>query len=75
MPIYEYTCNSCAAEFELLVRDTDEPICPECDGQELNKLFSVPSAHSSGTSELPISGGPAPSNCGSPMCQSKCQFE
>ena len=34
MPIYEYTCNSCAAEFELLVRDTDEPICPECDGQE-----------------------------------------
>ncbi len=46
MPIYEYVCSSCRHEFETLVRGDEKPECPECGGQQLSKLMSVPSAHS-----------------------------
>ena len=30
MPIFEYACEKCQSEFELLVRGDDKPACPEC---------------------------------------------
>lgn len=34
MPTYEYRCRSCAHEFELIQKITDEPAksCPQCGG-------------------------------------------
>ena len=70
MPIYEYCCQQCEKDFEVLVRADEQPACPECGSETLEKQFSVPAAHSSGSSDLPICG-PAPAlggGCGLPQC-------
>ena len=40
MPIYEYQCRSCHLQFEQLVRTGDKPVCPTCQGQDLERLIS-----------------------------------
>lgn len=41
MPIYEYICEKCKAEFEELVRSSDAKVqCPECGSVRVEKLFS-----------------------------------
>jgi len=49
MPIYEYVCTSCEHEFELLVRGSEAPACPDCGSQELTRKLSLPRVHSEGT--------------------------
>lgn len=44
MPIYEYRCTACEAEFELLVRSDTVPACPQCTSQALDRKISVPAA-------------------------------
>lgn len=42
MPIFEYTCKACNAEFEELVFDRDEcPPCPKCGSDDTCKLMSA----------------------------------
>jgi putative FmdB family regulatory protein len=67
MPIYEYHCGQCQSEFELLVRAHERPVCPTCGGEDLDKQWSVPAAHSSSSRELPISSTAA-GPCGRPEC-------
>ncbi|MCA9245509.1 MAG: zinc ribbon domain-containing protein [Planctomycetales bacterium] len=67
MPIYEYECGQCRATFELLVRGAEQPACPECGGRQLDKLLSVPAAHSAG-SELPVCDMPRRGPCGRGGC-------
>ena len=55
MPIYEYSCPTCDHEFELLVRGSEQPTCPSCQGAKLERQLSVPAAHTGGRS----SGAPA----------------
>jgi putative FmdB family regulatory protein len=78
MPLYEYACQECGQESELLVRGSEPVACPECGSDHLTKLLSAPAAHSAGASDLPICG-PAPSaggGCGLPQCgMGRCQFE
>lgn len=48
MPIYEYVCRGCGAEFQHLVlkkEDEDNLICPNCKGRELKKLVSRTEFH------------------------------
>ena len=35
MPLYEYVCDECNTQFEVLrsASDTEEVTCPECDAQ------------------------------------------
>ena len=40
MPIYDYHCKACAADFELLVRASTVPACPQCSSTELEKTVS-----------------------------------
>lgn len=47
MPIYEYVCEDCRREFEILVRGEETPRCEACGGDKLKKLLSVPAAHNS----------------------------
>jgi putative FmdB family regulatory protein len=74
MPLYEYACRDCDAEFELLIRGSEVPQCPECESDRLQKLLSVPAAHNS--HELPVCS-PAPAGgCGLPQCgQGICGME
>jgi putative FmdB family regulatory protein len=37
MPLYAYTCQSCNADFELLVRSSDVPACPSCGSEKLEQ--------------------------------------
>jgi len=44
VPIYEYLCQKCNKELEVVQKFSDEPLttCPECGG-ELKKLISASS--------------------------------
>lgn len=65
MPLYEFTCERCGATFEELVGaglDGTGVTCPECGGEEVEKLVSRfasggPSAGSGGGGQCgPASG-------------------
>ncbi len=76
MPIYEYTCQGCQLDFELLVRGHEIPACPQCSGQSLVKRMSLTAAPASGKSTLPICGPQPSGGCGLPQCGAGgCQFE
>jgi putative FmdB family regulatory protein len=42
MPIYEYECRQCNQQFEFLLRPASNTTaaCPECGGQDLERLLS-----------------------------------
>jgi putative FmdB family regulatory protein len=42
MPIFEYRCRGCEHEFEALVRKSDVPACPSCQGTDLERRLSLP---------------------------------
>ncbi|MHB1187896.1 FmdB family zinc ribbon protein [Thiobacillus sp.] len=42
MPIYEFFCHQCERSFEVLVRSSSLPACPECGSGKLEKLVSLP---------------------------------
>ena len=52
IPIYEYTCQDCGNDFELLVRGSDTPACPGCESTALERQFSLPTMHTSGTHDM-----------------------
>ncbi len=67
MPLYEYSCESCHEVVEVLVRNQEQQLeCPDCGGEKLERLISVPAAPSvkSGKSSLPV----ARESCGAPRC-------
>lgn len=44
MPLYDFRCRSCGAEFEALVRPPQDPVCVSCSSVDLERLvtgFSV----------------------------------
>ena len=43
MPIYEYRCDGCGHEMELMQRMSDDPMkeCPVCEESKLKKLISA----------------------------------
>ncbi len=67
MPIYEFRCDGCGHQFELLAMRSDdliEPKCPECQSPNISKLMSAGSAVVSGGGSA--SGPSVQSNdCGS----------
>jgi len=42
MPIFDFHCQSCERNFELLVRSSDVPVCPACGSTALEKQISAP---------------------------------
>ena len=59
MPIYEYHCTDCEADFEQLLRSmaSQEIIaCPECGGQHVKKAISLFGSRSGGSARA---SGPA----------------
>lgn len=48
MPIYEYECRSCDAQFQSLIMKNEEEesiVCPNCSGRKLKKLISRVAYH------------------------------
>ena len=73
MPIFEYQCQKCDNQFELLV-SSDTPIaCPDCSSDQVKKLFSVFASHvkqDAATQPTCFSGAPGCNmgKCGSGLC-------
>jgi putative FmdB family regulatory protein len=40
VPIYDFRCEACGAEFEELVRGGEEPACPACGAAGPRRLLS-----------------------------------
>ncbi len=51
MPIYEYQCQACGHQLEIMQKISDEPlsICPKCQKPSLNKLISAAGFQLKGT--------------------------
>ena len=51
MPIYEYACQSCGFEKDVLQKMSDAPltICPECSKETFSKQISAPGFRLSGS--------------------------
>ena len=71
MPIYEFHCNACTHDSEILVRSTDwqGTKCPHCGSPKLAKKFSLFAAATtgggdSGASEAGSGGGGGGGCCG-----------
>ena len=75
MPIYEYKCEDCNSEFELLIFSGEVAQCPHCGSQKLTKKISVvnfassETENSSDTSQNSMSSS-ACSSCVSKNCAS-----
>lgn len=69
MPIYEYTCKSCKARFEKLVRTMaqgDSVECPECGSKKTEREMSVFAVGAEGGGKHPAP--PQCSSCPNGMC-------
>ena len=73
MPIFEYKCENCGREFELLVKPSAIAECPECQSPRLQKQISsfapgISSGDDAYTPDVPtcqtcgIPGGPCATN-------------
>ena len=52
MPIFEYRCEQCGGEFEILVLKDTVPACPTCQSERLERLISIPAVQSETTHAL-----------------------
>jgi putative FmdB family regulatory protein len=59
MPIYEFHCEKCGHDAEILVRSTDwkNSECPHCGSKKLSKKFSTFAAASTGGTSSGSNGG------------------
>jgi putative FmdB family regulatory protein len=60
MPIYEYACRRCNHQFETLVRGHEDPMCPHCQGTDLERALSTFAVGGPAVRQ----SAPAPSPCG-----------
>jgi len=65
MPIYEFHCEKCDQDSEILVRSKDwqGTKCPECGSTKLIKKLSVFASSTAGENSGPSCSG-TPSSCG-----------
>ena len=73
MPIYEYVCNDCKTEFEVLVKMEEKTSCPVCDSESLTKRFSTFGISTGPSHTMPpcaggCGGGFDAGSCGSGGC-------
>lgn len=74
MPLYEYHCEDCNRDSELLVKNTSEkPECPECGSKHLVKLLSVIGSPVIGSGSSASSRSES-ETCGRPQCARGCMF-
>jgi putative FmdB family regulatory protein len=71
MPLFAYECRDCHEEFQTLVRSNEEPTCPSCGKQNLERLLSLIASPNKGGEDAgscasggPVCGGCSPMGCG-----------
>jgi putative FmdB family regulatory protein len=65
MPIYEFHCDACDTDSEVLVRSSkwEGTPCPQCGSTKLRKKFSTFASSSGATEAAPVCTG-QPKSCG-----------
>jgi putative FmdB family regulatory protein len=73
MPIYEFHCEKCERDSEILVRSSDwqGTTCPHCGSRKLSKKFSTFAAAGAGDRSTP-SMGSGNRNSGGGCCGGGC---
>lgn len=66
MPIYEFKCRSCESEFEKLIFNRDDVVCPDCDSRDLERLMSACAVKTEGGGSAASGGGC--SGCSASSC-------
>lgn len=69
MPLFDYSCQTCEHTFEKLVRNGEPVECPECHGDKVERLLSVPARPQSGGRSLPSACPPNLPPCGPGCCR------
>ncbi len=72
MPLFEFLCEECHGEFELLVGAKERPDCPKCGSKKMEKLMSAATSRVSSTGSLPIAPAcppPSAGPCGPGCCR------
>ena len=73
MPIFEYACKECGAEFDALIQGAATVACPSCESAELEKkLSSFAVAGRAASEREPM--GPC-GTCGDPRGAGACAFD
>ena len=73
MPIFEYACKECRAEFDALIQGAARPACPSCESVRLEKkLSSFAVAGRAASEREPI--GPC-GTCGDPRGAGACALD
>ncbi len=72
MPIYEYRCRKCGAEFELLVREATNIACEACGSKQADKLMSTFAAQAGGAEKPPACAEGCPGGFERGACGSGC---
>jgi putative FmdB family regulatory protein len=68
VPIYEYVCMECESHFEELIRNGEEPDCPDCSSTNVRRQLSVFAMHGGGTAEQPSFGSSGGGGCCGGSC-------
>lgn len=71
MPVYEYRCADCAAQFEELIMGSEVPVCPSCDSGDLTRLISTFGVSQGASDPGPLYPGPC-GTCGDPAGPGAC---
>ena len=63
MPIYDFTCQECGEQSEVLVRGESQPECPRCGSERMTRLLPLVASPSR---DANAAGGDCPSggSCG-----------
>jgi len=69
MPIYEYRCEACGHQLEVMQKMSDARLseCPQCNEQKLTKLMSAGSFQMKSSNAAPVcpsTGATAMPSCG-----------
>jgi len=67
--MYEYACRSCEHSFEALVFGGDDVACPKCEGENLERLMSLPGLAQMAPAATGGCGDLSLPSCGAPRCQ------
>jgi putative FmdB family regulatory protein len=75
MPLYEYECQSCHHQFELLVREHTVLACPSCQSEALQKQLSVFAVGADAPKFTSRQAAPTPcGSCGDPRGAGSCSM-
>jgi putative FmdB family regulatory protein len=75
MPIYEYICKRCEHRFEELVLGSEQPACPSCAAEQVEKQLSVFAVNSPSGGSAPLGDLPGPcGSCGDPRGPGACSL-